>query len=310
MNRCPITYEECGNSLYSLKGLKQLSPGLKSLEIFPYTAQDQRREAFRRASKMSIQGVQPKLSSVLEVKNGRFKIVDRNGKYILKPQHQIYPELPENEDLSMRLAAIAGIEVPLHGLIYSSDNTFTYFIKRFDREGHTGKVPVEDFAQLAGMTRDTKYNYTMEGVAGLIDNFCTFPAIQKMNLFRRVIFNFLIGNEDMHLKNYSVITRDEKVELSPAYDLLNTSIVLEGDIEEIALPLGGHKNNLSYEVLVDYFGKHECRLTGKIIENILDVFRDSIPKWLNLVRISFLSAEMKIKYSLLINKRASLLNLV
>jgi serine/threonine-protein kinase HipA len=159
MNRCPITYLECSENRYSEKGLKLLSPTLKSLSLLDYTAEELRAEAMQRASKMSIQGVQPKLSAILNIKNGLFEIVDKDGRYILKPQHQIFPELPQNEDLTMRLAESIGIEIPLHGLIYSKDHSLTYFIKRFDRKGQKDKVATEDFAQLAGMSRDTKYNY-------------------------------------------------------------------------------------------------------------------------------------------------------
>ena len=116
MNRCPITYDLCDENLYSLKGLKLLSPALRSLALLDFTAEELRAEAMRRASKMSIQGVQPKLSAILNIKDGAFEIVDKNGRYILKPQHHIFAELPQNEDLTMRLAASIGIEVPLHGL--------------------------------------------------------------------------------------------------------------------------------------------------------------------------------------------------
>ncbi len=214
MNRCPITYDLCNESAYSEKGLKQLSPNLKTLVPLDFSAEELRKEAMLRASKMSIQGVQPKLSAILNIKDGRFEIVDKNGKYILKPQHHVFPELPQNEDLTMRLAASVGIEVPLHGLIWSKDSSLTYFIKRFDRRGHKDKVAVEDFAQLAGMSRDTKYNYSMEKLVRLIDDYCTFPAIEKAKLFKLVLFNFLTGNEDMHLKNYSVIVRNGKMTIT------------------------------------------------------------------------------------------------
>ncbi len=156
-----------------------------------------------RASKMSVQGVQPKLSAILNIKKGMFDIVDKNGRYILKPQHHIFPELPQNENLTMHLAATIGIRVPLNGLVYSKDNSFTYFIKRFDRRGQKDKVAVEDFAQLAGKDRDTKYTYSMEKLVRLVDDYCTFPSIEKVRLFNLVLFNYLVGNEDMHLKNYS-----------------------------------------------------------------------------------------------------------
>ncbi len=238
---CPISYEPSGKKLYSEKGLKLLSQNLNDLKPLDYTAEQQRQEAMERATKMSIQGVQPKLSAILNIKEECFEIVDKNGKYILKPQHHLFPELPQNEDLTMRLAKIIGINVPLHGLVYSKDKTLTYFIKRFDRIGHKTRVPVEDFAQLSGLSRDTKYNYTMEKIVKLIDEYFTFPSIEKVKLFQLVLFNYLVGNEDMHLKNYSVIRNGDKVEFSPAYDLLNTTIVLKGDIEEIALPIDGKK---------------------------------------------------------------------
>ncbi|MDA3893184.1 MAG: HipA domain-containing protein [Salinivirgaceae bacterium] len=310
MNRCPITYEPCGELLYSAKGLKQLSQALKELALLEYSAEELRAEAMQRASKMSIQGVQPKLSALLNIKEGHFEIVDKNGRYILKPQHHIWPELPQNEDLTMHMAATIGIEVPQHGLVYSKDQSLTYFIKRFDRKGQKDKIPVEDFAQLARMSRDTKYNYTMEKMLKLLDDFCTFPAIEKAKLFKLFIFNYLVGNEDMHLKNYSVIIHNSKVKLSPSYDLLNSTIVLKGDVEEIALSLKGKKKNLNADVLINYFGKEGCRLTDRVIENTLETIMDSIPIWFNLIDISFLSKQMKEKYALLLQKRINVLNLV
>lgn len=307
MNRCPITYDPCEESTYSEKGLKQLSSSLKTLAPLDFSAEELRTEAMLRALKMSIQGVQPKLSAILNIKDGRFEIVDKNGKYILKPQHHIFPELPQNEDLTMRLAASVGIEVPFHGLIYSKDNSLTYFIKRFDRKGHKDKVAVEDFAQLAGMSRDTKYNYSMEELVKLIDDYCTFPAIEKAKLFKLVLFNFLIGNEDMHLKNYSVIVRNGKVELSPAYDLLNSTIVLKGDVEEITLTLKGKKSNLNRNILIDYFGKDRCGLTDKIVKRTFDSVQKAIPSWFNLIEISFFSEEMRDKYRNLLQKRIDIL---
>jgi len=303
MNRCPITYHLCEENRYSEKGLKLLSPSLKRLDLLNFTAEELRAEAMQRASKMSIQGVQPKLSAILNIKDGLFEIVDKGGKYILKPQHHIFPELPQNEDLTMRLAASIGIEVPLHGLIYSKDNSLTYFIKRFDRKGQNDKIAVEDFAQLSGMSRDTKYNYSMEKLVKLIDDFCTFPSIEKAKLFNLVLFNFLVGNEDMHLKNYSIIISNGKVELSPAYDLLNSTIVLKGDTEEIALSLKGKKSKLNKNILIDYFGRERCNLTDKIIERFLKKIQKEIPAWFNLIDISFLSSEMKDKYKNLLQKR-------
>ena len=115
MNLCPITYTLCGESRYSEAGLKLLGTGLRTLKDLEYTAEEQRKEAFNRAAKMSIQGVHPKLSAILSIKDGKFILVDKGGRYILKPQHQFYTQLPENEDLTMKLANEIGLEIPIHG---------------------------------------------------------------------------------------------------------------------------------------------------------------------------------------------------
>lgn len=309
MNRCPITYTPCGENRYSDAGLRLLSPELNTLKDLEYTAEEQRKEAYYRASKMSIQGVQPKLSVRLNIREGKFEVVDKGGKYILKPQHHLYPQMPENEDLTMRLADEIGLEIPLHGLLWSKDSTLTYFIKRFDRKGQNDKVPVEDFAQLAGLSRDTKYNYSMEKVVDVINRYCTFPAIENLKLFKMVIFNYLIGNEDMHLKNFSIITEDGKVTLSPCYDLVNSTIEYKKQDEEIALPLKGKKKHLTRNLLVDYFGMERCELTSKSIEKVLETIASSVPKWKELIDISFLSKEMKGKYHDLLDARLSILKI-
>jgi len=309
MNVCPITYEPCGDNKYSTKGLKLLSSTLEDLNDLPFTQEEQLKEAASRAVKMSIQGVQPKLSARLKVKEKMFEVVDRYGDYILKPQSNFYPEVPENEDLSMRMAHIAGIEIPLHGLVYSIDGRFTYFIKRFDRYGKKKKRSLEDFAQLAGKSRETKYDFSMEKIVAILDEYCTFPVIERIKLFRLTIFNFLIGNEDMHLKNYSLITRNNKVELSPGYDLLNTTIALPNPQEEIALPLAGKKRNLNSNVLIIYWGKERLGLNDKVINQVVSTFTKMWDEWERLINISFLSQKMKGNYLELLNSRRERLKL-
>ena len=158
MNRCPITYELCGNDKYSEKGLRMIAPKLTHLNDLPYTAAELRQEAANRAKKLSIQGVQPKLSATISVAKQEFKIVDQFGTYIIKPQNDLFPELPENEDVTMRMAKVFGLDVPFHGMLYAKDGSLSYFIKRFDRYGKGKKIATEDFAQLTGNTIDTKYS--------------------------------------------------------------------------------------------------------------------------------------------------------
>jgi serine/threonine-protein kinase HipA len=275
---------------------------LDSLRDLPFTAEEQVFEAASRAPKMSIQGVQPKLSAILSPGKMGFEIVDTGGRYILKPQNPQYRMLPENEDLSMRLAEAAGIGVPLHGLIYSKDGSMTYFIRRFDRIGKN-KIAVEDFSQLLGLSRDTKYNASMEQIAQVIDRHCTFPAVEKIKLFRLVLVNFLIGNEDMHVKNFSLITRDSKVALSPAYDILNTTLVMSGAKEEIALPVKGKKRKLDGRVLIDYFGRERLGLNPKIITSVMDDVGRAFPIWDKWIGISFLPDDLKTGYRHLLAER-------
>ena len=310
MNTCPITYENCGKNRYSAKGLRQLSSRLTNLAPLPLDSAELLREAAFRASRMSIQGVQPKLSAVLDVKHGQFRFVDRNGRFILKPQNPLYPFVPENEGVSMRMAALCGIEVPVTGLVAGKDGLWTYFIRRFDRVGRRGKYHVEDFAQLAGRTRDTKYDASMEQLVSLINQFCTFPKVEMVRLFRRTLFNFLIGNEDMHLKNFSIIIREGQVKLAPAYDLLSTTVVMAGAVtEEIALPLAGKKRKLTRELLVDYFARERMELGNRVISAVLSDLARAFPKWLTLIRQSFLPEAEQLAFKSILNQRKAILRI-
>ena len=303
MNRCPITYELCGTEKYSEKGLRLIAPKLTALNDLPFTAAEQRQEAANRANKLSIQGVQPKLSAVISVVNQQFEIVDQFGNYIIKPQNDIFPELPENEDVTMKMAKVYGLDVPFHGLVYSKDGSLSYFIKRFDRYSKGKKYATEDFAQLSGNSRDTKYDYTMEKLVKVIDDYCTFPAIAKADFFKRVLFCFITGNEDMHLKNFSVITKAGKTTLAPVYDFLNSSISIKNPQEELALSLKGKKSNFKAAELIDYYAKERLGLNDKTIDVILSDMNKSVSKWTELVEISFLSGDMKEKYLRLMENR-------
>lgn len=306
MNRCPITYELCGNNKYSEKGLRMIAPKLTHLNDLPYTAAELRQEAANRAKKLSIQGVQPKLSATISVVEQEFKIVDQFGTYIIKPQNDLFPELPQNEDVTMRMAKVFGLDVPFHGMLYAKDGSLSYFIKRFDRYGKGKKLATEDFAQLTGNTRDTKYRFTMEKLVPVIDEFCSFPAIEKADFFKRILFCYVTGNEDMHLKNFSLITKNEKTTLTPVYDFLNSSIAIKNPEEEIALTLKGKKSNLKASDFIDYYAKDRLQLNEKTIATILEQMHNAIPKWEELLEISFLSDEMKEKYFNLLEKRIGL----
>lgn len=311
MNYCRITYQPCGeDTAYSPKGLALLSKSLTQLNDLPFSADEQRRDAVSRMGKMSIQGVQPKLSAALNVRQKGFDVVNIGGTFILKPQNINFLELPENEAITMCMASKVGIQVPTTGLIRSIDGSFTYFIQRFDRLKKSKKLETEDFSQLLGYNRATKYDASMEKLVDVLDAFCTFPALEKEKFFKLVLFNFLVGNEDAHLKNFSLITRQNTVELAPAYDLLNSTIVLRGPhIEEFTLPLAGKKRKLNRALLVNYYGKERLKLSDKTISKILTDLKSAIPEWLHLLNICFLSEDLKKKYRDLLLKRAGILGL-
>ncbi|MBS0185493.1 MAG: HipA domain-containing protein [Proteobacteria bacterium] len=313
MKRCPITYAVLTDNdpkPYSLRGLRLLSPQLKKLLPLPYSVIEQRHEAIARASKISIQGVQLKLSAALNVKKEVFEFVEKGGTYILKPPHDLWEEVPENEDLTMRLAKLVGIEVPLHGMIYNRDGHLTYFIKRFDRMAKNKKVAVEDFSQLSGNERSSKYKSSCEELIKIVEKYCTFPQIENLKLFERLLFSYLVGNEDMHLKNFSLIRRKGIVELSPAYDLLNTTLIFKEIKEEIALPIRSKKNKLEGRDFWGYLGTERFFFSEKILEITEKKFKDVLETWKDWIQISFLSPSQKELYRKILMKRSHILGLI
>lgn len=311
--KCPITYKEIKSNrktspLYSLKGLRYLDKKLNALYVFNYTQKDQLIEIQNKENKISISGQQPKLLVNLNLQTQQFEIARQGGQFILKPQNPRWPQLPENEDLTMKLARTIGLVVPIHGLLHCKGGQFAYFIKRFDRVSDR-KMPVEDFAQLQDKSRDEKYDSSMERVAKTI-NFCRFPVVEKRELFKRVLFCYLTGNQDMHLKNFSLITRDEGfVQLSPGYDFLNTTIVNPGDQEEIALPLNGKQNNLNKKDLITYYGGEKLQLSEKAIKGVLSEFSKKQDEWKDLIRRSFLSDDLKEDYQQIVVERSAKLGI-
>ena len=159
-----------------------------------------------------------------------------------------------------------------------------------------------------GCTRDTKYEGSIEKKIKIIEIFCTFPSVEKIKLFRLIIFNYLVGNEDMHLKNFSLITRNNITELSPSYDLINTTIVLDAK-EELALPLNGKKNTFKKSDFFEYLAINKLGLTNVSIDLVISNFITAFSLWEDFISRSFLSEQKKTEYKDLISKRKKLLDL-
>ncbi|MGF1483767.1 MAG: type II toxin-antitoxin system HipA family toxin [Opitutales bacterium] len=301
--RCPITYEALDDGqVYSAAGLRRLHPKLQSLQTLPFSPDLLLQEAAARAARMSIQGVQPKLSAVLRLSEERIDLVDTGGRFILKPPNPAYPDVPENEDLTLKLAVQYGLEVPDHGLLWANHRALVFWIRRFDRHGRNQRRPVEDFAQLAGLSRDTKYDFSVEKLIGVIEQFCTFAQIEKAEFFRRFCFNWVVGNDDMHLKNYSIWQARGIHKLAPCYDFLSTHLVLR-EPSESALPLDGKRAGFTRQLLVDYLGRERCGLNRVIVEETLAKLIDALSLWRTTIAASFLGEKDQARYLELIERR-------
>ncbi|MEX2602003.1 MAG: HipA domain-containing protein [Balneolaceae bacterium] len=306
MNRCPVTYRRIGEGRYSNTGLHHLNPALDELKLLPYDQTTLLMMADGMASRIGLKGRRPKLNAILSIKNREFVITPKHGSYFLKPGFEPQGEqLPENEDLSMRLASSCGIETPLHALIYTADESRIYMVRRFDRTGRSGKIHVEDFAQITGRSRTDRYEAEMEELPVVIDRFCTFPVVEKLKLFRRTLFSYLTGHSDLHLKKFSLIHRDGKIELSPAYGLINVTVSGGEQEFDMALPLNGKRAGFTRRDFFDQFGRKTLQLDEKILESVTEQFQKSLPEWRRLIRISFLEPEQQQRYIEVLDRRLS-----
>lgn len=250
----------------------------------------------------TLTGVQAKLS--LDINPGgrnepdRFTIVGLWGRYILKPQTDTYRSLPELEDLTMHMAEAAKIAVVPHSLIRFADGELCYITRRIDREGNGAKIAMEDMCQLSERLTEYKYKGSYEQIAKLIRKYSATPQLDLVNFWEVVVFSWITGNSDMHLKNFSLYKTAMGYCLTPAYDLLSTVIVMPEDKEELALTLNGKKARLrrtDFERSIISSGVSE-----KVIDNIAKKLRKALIKWIDLIDTSFLPDDFKKQYKKLI----------
>lgn len=251
----------------------------------------------------ALTGVQPKLSLNLDKHedSNRLTIVGLWGDYIFKPQSDDYPQLPENEDLTMHLAEAAKISVVPHSLIRLADGRLGYITKRIDRTTDGQKIDMEDMCQLTLHPTEYKYRSSYEQIAKTIVQHCDTPKLALVNYMQLLLFCFVTGNNDMHLKNFSLYRPADSYQLAPAYDLVNVSIANPNDKEELALTLSGRKNKLK---LADFL--HAATTMGleeKVVLRLIANMNKALPKWKTLIHSSFLSEDMKKAYEDTIVKR-------
>lgn len=257
--------------------------------------------------RIAVTGVQPKLSVTLEKKKeqNRLTIVGLWGEYILKPQHPDFTEMPQSEDLTMHLASLFKMPTCNHTLMEASDGSLVYLAKRFDRvKGQ--KVHMEDFCQLSEFLTENKYKGSYEKVGKLILKYCIQTGFDALTYFELVLFSYLTGNNDMHLKNFSVLHTDQGVNLSPAYDLLNVNLVNPQDDEELALTLNGKKKKIRLADF-DLLGR-SMNIPETAVRNTYNKFSSNDEQVEEMIRLSFLSSERKELYLEIWKKKQGLFN--
>ncbi len=290
--------------------------GSEKVPVFPYTRSNMAelaRQVIRTST--SVTGVQAKMS--LNVNRGsknepaKFTIVGLWGKYIFKPQSAKYPNLPELEDLTMKMAEIAHIRTARHTLIRLADGELGYLTLRMDRGKKNEKISMLDMCQLTNRLTEHKYYGTYQQLAETIKKYSSAPMLDVQRFWEQVLFSWMTGNSDMHCKNFSLIdTGNGEYVLSPAYDLLAVLLADPADTEEMAMSffVGGKKSGFDRNTFMTAFV--ESGISVARSEKMIEQMKKYLPKWKELIHQSFLSEKMKIAYCALLDKRISALDVI
>lgn len=311
-NKCLFCYESLESGLDFHKTCAQKFFGAASPPELLYSLSEVGELAKRVVEQsIAVPGVQPKLSmSVLKENNKhkakRLTVVGAlGGRYIFKPPSDRFPEMPENEHLTMRMAESFGIPVVPSSLIRLKSGELSYITKRVDRKDDGEKIHMIDMFQITEAF--DKYKSSMEKVGKALNQYSSNPLLDKVFFFDLALFCFLTGNNDMHLKNFSMIEAPSGWALAPAYDLLNVAIVLPDDTEELALTLAGKKKKLKKNHF-EQLGEG-LELSTKQIEGSFKRMMVNMPKAFDWIDRSFLSKEGKRAYKELLELRYEQLGL-
>ena len=284
--------------------------------ILPYT-RDNMTELAKQVirTSTSVTGVQAKMS--LDVNRGsknepaRFTIVGLWGKYIFKPQSAKYPNLPELEDLTMKMAEIAHIRTARHTLIRLADGELGYLTLRMDRGRKGEKISMLDMCQLTNRLTEHKYYGTYQQLAETIKKYSSAPMLDVQRFWEIVLFSWMTGNSDMHCKNFSLIdSGNGEYVLSPAYDLLAVLLADPQDPEEMAMSfsLGGKKNGFNRNTFMSAFT--QSGIPATVADRMINRMAGYLPDWKRLISHSFLSEKMQIAYCSLLDKRRESLEIL
>ena len=279
--------------------------GTEKVPVLDYTCEDLEKLAIQVIKdQTSLTGVQPKLSLHLNEHEGnqRLTIVGLWGSFICKPQTIQFAQMPEAEDLTMHLAELAKIDAVPHTLMRMADNSLCYLTKRIDRSSTGEKVAMEDMCQLTERQTEHKYRSSYERIAKAIVQYSSMPKMDVTNFFEVVLFSWITGNNDMHLKNFSLFEpHDGNIRLTPAHDMLNAVIINPKDDEELALTLNGKKKKLKRSDFIT--SGLTMGVEQKTIERLIGKYVKILPDMKKLIGNSFLNDELKDKYTELITER-------
>ena len=263
-------------------------------------------KAAEMAGKMSISGVQEKVSVALTSDKSELQLAATGGRYILKPEPSRLAALPQNEHVTMLMASLVGIDTPPFGLVRLTDGSPAYLIKRFDRLDDGSKLQVEDFCQLSCNPLKDKYHGSGEQCAKMLDRFASEPLVEKRKLFIMLLFSWWVANGDHHLKNLALLTTPEGIlRLTPAYDLVCTRLVLPNDMD-LAMPIGGKKTELrrnTWLAFADY-----CGIPKRAAERLLSSQINATGPAIELIHSSFLPDAQKKQYVEILNVNTAILS--
>lgn len=227
------------------------------------------RESSERISPIS--GVQIKIFVRHNPQAGTLDMAPSGGTHILKPDPAPYPQLAINENLCLSMAAELDMEVPPHGLFPMPDGPLCYVVRRFDRDDKGHKIHTEDLAQILGVSTESKYLSSLEAIGKVIWKHATVPGLEALRFWERVVFCYVIGNGDMHLKNWSLLRpEDGQVRLAPCYDFISSEVYFRD--EESALTLNGKKNQIQrrdFDALAASL-RIDPKASSKAIQNFLN----------------------------------------
>ncbi len=277
-----------GESRYHPTCLRRLF-GTPSLPFIELSHAEVLARAQEMAGRMSISGVQPKLS--MSRQGSRLIPVADGGQFILKPQTERFPLLPQNENLCMTIAERMGIDVPPHGLFDLRDGSPAYIVRRFDRAASGQKLRCEDFLQILG--EDDKYSGSVEQIGKKIRELSSVPGLDAQLFFERVLLNFLLGNGDAHLKNFSLLeSADGQLRLSPAYDIVCSKAVIPKETD-FAITLNGKSDKITRRDFEKF--SEVLKIPPKVVADIFQRFGKGHSMILEEISRSRFSAEPKEK---------------